>query len=388
MRRVLIVTWLTIGLTAFGSPSVRAEMQDFQRIKAKKLEAQARVFYGTGKFVEAANSFRAAFNANSDARYIFNVGKCYERLNDPLEAANYYRRYLELVPNAKDRKSIEETIRKLQYQSKSDWARLTILTQPVGANVYLDDRGKGVIGITPFTRSLPPGRYKVLIDRKGHDSASLTLTLAKQQSRRLSVVLKPHLGYLRVSTDRRKVRMILDGIELASVPKSALRLKTGVHYLLVEKKNHRPVFRRVKIEREKTEQMKIKLDRLPIRIKHSTYWPWAWASTSIGVAALVTGMTFSLLAKGDQDRANSFDKTGSNASRDKLDSIRSSARKKALVGNILLGVGGAAVITGAVLFVLDWRDMKQREEKLFSETIRIQPLLARDGAGILWSMSY
>lgn len=72
------------------------------------------------------------------------------------------------------------------------WASLQIVSDPVGARVYIDDEWRGV---TPMpVEKIRPGKVKVELSRDGYKKSGELLNLAEKEDRRYSVKLQPNNG--------------------------------------------------------------------------------------------------------------------------------------------------------------------------------------------------
>lgn len=380
-----------LGLFATAQP-LRAQSKDVQKVKALAHEQQAKRLYSEGRFAEAAAAFREAYSASADPRYVFNMGKCFERSQNFLEAARHYGRYLRLVPTAKDAKTIRNLMQQLLLRAQPEWARLRVNSVPEGARVYLNDRKQGVQGVTPMRRSLPPGSYTVILERRGYHPTTRTVSLAPRQRSRLNFALKPLTGFLQLRVATAGVKLIIDGVDIGQLSKdeskNRLKLHTGPHFVFLKRKHYASLFRRIVIETGKTTSLSVALTQLPVKIAHTTLWTWGWVTTGVGIAALGAGLTMALLAKGDQERVNSYDRTGEKASLDQVQALRRSAQRKGLSANILFGVGGASLVAATVLFILDYQAMKRSRDRLFSDRFRLEPQFGPSRVGVRWSMSF
>ncbi len=64
--------------------------------------------YRDKEYADAAREFRIAFKLYpSSPRLAYNLARCLERSDQPAEAVEIYRRYLELAPKAEDRAQVE-----------------------------------------------------------------------------------------------------------------------------------------------------------------------------------------------------------------------------------------------------------------------------------------
>jgi TolB-like protein/F0F1-type ATP synthase membrane subunit c/vacuolar-type H+-ATPase subunit K len=105
----------------------------------------------------------------------------------------------------------------------------------------------------------------------------------------------------------------------------------------------------------------------------------AWATFSAGVAALGAGVAFGVISKNANQAALDAEyQKEAWLSHDK-------AQKNALVANILYGVGGAAVLTSAVMFYLEHRK-EVREHR--NEDLNIDLQVAQGGGGLTVSGSF
>jgi F0F1-type ATP synthase membrane subunit c/vacuolar-type H+-ATPase subunit K len=100
----------------------------------------------------------------------------------------------------------------------------------------------------------------------------------------------------------------------------------------------------------------------------------AWATFGAGVAALGSGVAFGVISKKSNDAAHEavYQKEAL-VNHDK-------AKKNALVANILYGVGGAAVLTSALMFYLEHR--KEVSEKRREHDLSIDLQVAEGGGGL------
>jgi tetratricopeptide (TPR) repeat protein len=102
MRSALII--LLLAASAAGGDDARAHFQ-----RGQALFADARYREALGEF-EAANQAAPVEVAD----LYFNIGQCHRNLGQPREAVTAFERYLELRPDAGDRKSLRALIARLR----------------------------------------------------------------------------------------------------------------------------------------------------------------------------------------------------------------------------------------------------------------------------------
>ena len=107
---------------------------------------------------------------------------------------------------------------------------------------------------------------------------------------------------------------------------------------------------------------------------------WGWITLGSGAGVLLTGLTLSLLANEDHEAFQS--------SRDLDDkkSLRDRGQKKALAGDVLMGVGAAAVVAGTVLVALFWDE--DPASGSVSTSFRFEPTVIPGGAALMIGGSY
>lgn len=88
--------------------------------------------YELGEFVRAAEAYKAAHRIRRDPALLYNIAQAYRLGNDLEKAVFFYRSYLRAVPNAANRKEIEERIKALEAQSQIQKA---VAAQPPNAVV-------------------------------------------------------------------------------------------------------------------------------------------------------------------------------------------------------------------------------------------------------------
>lgn len=89
---------LAIAAVLAWSPPVAADApRDPQRATA--LFGEAEVHYQGGDFLTAAAKYKAAYDADPDPAYLFNVAQAYRFGNDCVQALDYYKKFLAIIPD-------------------------------------------------------------------------------------------------------------------------------------------------------------------------------------------------------------------------------------------------------------------------------------------------
>ena len=95
-------------------------------------------------------------------------------------------------------------------------AKLAVQTQPAGANVMI---GKNFAGQTPLTLTLTANKTHLLqISKAGYEKTKRSVKLLSEDSKTLSVVLKPKKGVVNFKVRPPDAELIVDGRSLGRVP--------------------------------------------------------------------------------------------------------------------------------------------------------------------------
>jgi len=163
MRRSALVL---AGLLAVSIPAVSGAQPNVRR--AEQLAGEALQLYRQADYDHAIEKFQQSYELVPDPNNLFNIGKCYERMNKFEEAIRNYRRYIVEAENAADRQEVEQRIANLERRP----ARVTISSNPPGATVYVDDTSAAPAGRTPLTVELPAGPHILTLRLQGYEQTA------------------------------------------------------------------------------------------------------------------------------------------------------------------------------------------------------------------------
>ena len=334
MRRVL---GLLLGLTGVGvglgsAPApVLAAPADGGEADAAELGALGKAAYTKKLYDDAVAAFEAAYQADPDPKYLFNLARCHEKRGDLARAARYFERYIAAAPKAVDRRKVKALAKMLRVKLKKAFTRVKVRSEPDGAFVRVDlERGEAVEGAAPWTEWLPFGTHRLTVSRDGHEPVWRPLTVKPGDPIEVLVELKP---------------------ESAPEPKP-----------------------KPEPEPEASAQPEPAQAAPAEPPAASAGWlPW----TTVGVGALLLGggvLAGVLSRQAEEERddllADAIDLTSRVTYPDYAE-LDDDARTRALTANVLLGVGTAAVIAGTILVLTSG-----------GEEVAVVPLASPDGPGV------
>jgi TolB-like protein len=117
-------------------------------------------------------------------------------------------------------------------------ASLSVTSEPSGATVKLNGRP---LGKTPFSGSIEPGNYEVVIELEGFDSVSTKLSASLDTPRTLEATLRPNAGTLALSINPAKAVVRVNGrVVNPSERTSGLKLAPGTYTVEVSAEGFEP----------------------------------------------------------------------------------------------------------------------------------------------------
>jgi len=267
-----------------------------QRAEAKARYEAGVAAYTAGHYKDAVDLFLAADRLAPSAPLSFNIARAYEKLGDDSGSLRFYRDYLRRAPNAENANDVGALVKRFEERLKAKGVQqMTVLSTPTGATVALDG---SPVGVTPATLDVPPGQHHVALMLRGYSDTERDIDVPADHA--LDVVLE-----LAPAPDQ--AAPVAAAPAAATAPAPSAPPKDESHGLGV----------------------------------------WPYVTLGAGAAALAGALTFELLRHGSENAAkDAKTQVDYKDHYDTMVSQRTTAR-------VLVGVGGALVITGGVLLAID-----------------------------------
>jgi tetratricopeptide (TPR) repeat protein len=100
-----------LGLLLAGAPrTAQAQMTQAQKDEVKLHYQRATRAYDLQKYQEAIDEYQKAYEISGDPPMLYNIAQAYRLADQPAEAVRYYRRFLQRMPNARNREDVERKI--------------------------------------------------------------------------------------------------------------------------------------------------------------------------------------------------------------------------------------------------------------------------------------
>jgi tetratricopeptide (TPR) repeat protein len=184
IARTAFALWLVAPVAHAGpADPLAAEPPDDARLVYERA-AQA---YGEHRYADAIVLFKKADRLRPKPEFDFNIGLAYEDMGDPARALSSYRSYIRRAPKAPDRVDVDARIERLEkVLNDQGLQQVTVLSEPLGARLVIDD---AAVGVTPWTGELAPGFHRFSLELSGYKLEERTFDLPPLRSIDVPVTL-------------------------------------------------------------------------------------------------------------------------------------------------------------------------------------------------------
>jgi hypothetical protein len=334
--------------------------------EAKKRFAEGNDKYSRGDYEGASESFKAAIAADPKLPGPYrNLGLCYRALNRCADALPMYERYLELKPESR----FTERVRREMDLCR---AKLGQITSPpaggqrsgggggasnnphpveaqsilhVAANLIGGEatdeatvKVDGLVrGATPLTIPVTPGKHKINLTRAGFESAATTIDVAPG--------------------DRKDVELTMNKIEMAPLP---------------------PVANPAHDAAGAAAAAEAEAQRGP----RPSYKKYGWILIGVAAAAAAVGAGFGIAESALHRDAVAA--PPAETMRSDVDNKHDRGDSYAAITYTGLGVGGAALMAAAIVFIIDPSKGENHERQKYL----VMPSVGRQGGGLLATVRF
>jgi tetratricopeptide (TPR) repeat protein len=301
LRSLVTISIAAVVLASLGLAPAYAEDAALKRAQASFDQAQ--VLYLQGKFDEAAEGFKQAYEARPFPTFLFNIAVAFQTKgkngNDVAayeKAIEYYRRYLTEDPQAPDKAKVEKRIKTIEDEvarlkavpATPDQATppppppapvaaelgevqvrglIVIESSPQGANIYVDGKEKGIFGQTPWSGSLS-GEHHFLVEKRGYKVAEKRLAPDPSKLVVLEFVMaeEDYLGWLEIKSNVPGAEIYLDDKSVGAIGKTPFsgNFKPGKHKVWIRAEGYDEVEQDIEIIAGETHEINAALKGAPV----------------------------------------------------------------------------------------------------------------------------
>ena len=154
--------------------------------RAKSLYNAGSGHYSAGRYVEAIDAFKQAYQIKPVPVLLRTLAKVYEKLDDLPMAIDYYQRYLGTQP--KDAAKIRPKVARLSA-TMATWPSLNLKSTPPGATIRVGSARGRVYGRTPTTLRLAPKRQIIVLEKPGYKMINRPILFEAGTHRSMTITL-------------------------------------------------------------------------------------------------------------------------------------------------------------------------------------------------------
>lgn len=243
--------------------------------------------YDSEEYEESRRQFRSAWEILRHPDFAYRLALSHEKLGNPEEAIEFYEKFLDLDPDAKERKEVEDRVANLRKQLRGT---LVVETEPAGASVRLADRDEP-LGTTRLETELQVGEHQVIITKEGYREASEVVEIEGDDRVQIEFEMTP----VQTAAEEEEsggpgagpyLTMALGGIGAIGSMTAYIRFRSL--RADIEEAHRTP-------EGERPE----KPPEYDENVSDAIFWERsAWIAGGVGAAALVSGVSWWLLSRG------------------------------------------------------------------------------------------
>lgn len=248
---------------------------------------------------------------------------------------------------------------------------IEVVSNVVGADLYIDRKDIGAIGRTPFTGQLKPGKHTIFLEKFGYQPLQQEIDVPAGTAVQHTLTMQPaEAGWVTI-TGKSTVggRLIVDDKFGCATPCRA-EVAPGKHKLRVEKKGFEDYENDLEVGRGVETSIEVQMSARPAR-------GHAVTTAVVALVFLGGGAYVGSLAQNAKDSINNDVHRGVLV--DNTDARFSRGKYEAIAADVLLGLGALVAATAVYGFFEHGPDSTGVAEH---HTISLAPALAPDGTGV------
>jgi hypothetical protein len=242
---------------------------ELQAAKAQFEEAQ--ILYLREQWDDAAAKFLSAYERKPFSSFLFNAAIAFEKAKKLDRAVDFFQRYLDKDPQARDAAEVKTRIESLKGMlvppspaAEKAPAPVAVLptigtkglvimeSKPTGASIYLGDKSKGRFATTPWQGSLEPKPVKLLFEAQGFKPEEREITPRTDKVVELYIALSEQhfLGWIEVIANAPGADVFIDRQDIGAIGKTPYtgHLKPGKHTLWVARPGYQTSQKEITVE--------------------------------------------------------------------------------------------------------------------------------------------
>lgn len=368
MKHLLALLAFTLLAVAAAAAPVRA---DDRKAEAQEHNARGVQLLEAGKLQQALEAFEKAFELDPSEDYILNIAIVYANMESFQKAVDYCDRFLahRVAPEVRER----VLAFKAELEGKLRFARgrIDVVTEPAGVFVSIDRKESEELFSAPFQRWLSPGAHRLYFELEGYEptARNVDVTLGATTTVTVKMSPLPTHALLTVDASTPKARVFAGERFLGLTPLKDFRIDPGTVALRVEATDRVPHRETLTLAIGQEVSVFATLAPVPRAVEPPVAEPspppaedegsgameiGGWVSLGVGFACLAGAGGLHGVAAQRAEDVHAIDRNQTQAAiRSEYNTISGDVDAKMAGSYALYAVGGAAVVTGAVLLILD-----------------------------------
>lgn len=273
----LIVLSLLFAIVSSTHAYAQSAPTEEQKQTARKHMQAGQAAFEVENFTKAANEFSKAYNIIKHPAFVYNAALAWERASKRENAAATYETYLRIVgADADDADEVRGKIVRLRNlsvtapETKTSVSRsvLTIISDPPKAKVTIKRKQKVIVtGNTPFSPTLKPGKYSVLLEHDDYLPKSYQVEVKPGVVKEFVFGLAQNelLTRLQVVSNPPGAEVFVDNLKtglLENKTPLTITLTPGKHIVWIKKVGYQPSKHEVDLTSEDLNKVQAELERV------------------------------------------------------------------------------------------------------------------------------
>ena len=244
------------------APAARG--QETPEEKAKEHNKLGISYIDAGRFSEAVDEFKRAYEIAPAPKYLFNIGRTYQVMGKLRLCMEYFQRFADETKSDKKRAKALALIEEVKKQL----AVLSLEIVPAQARVEVDGDDKLCRGNEECR--LEAGEHNLRVSLPGYEPVSRTVRLEAGERRTEKIELVSNLTSISVDCTVAEAEVLLNGVVLGTCPVTKDGLRPGPYLVRVTHDEYKPQENSVTLKKGETVALSFTLekkgqDNLPTR---------------------------------------------------------------------------------------------------------------------------
>lgn len=366
-------TLWAVGLGAHPpDPQGRHEPRHESHVEdARRTFEQAEAEFQAGRFEQAARLFRRAFETYPRTALLYNEAFAWEKAGRPARAAEALTAYLD-QGGGESTAEVRRWREKLERRLRRTHGRVEVVVTPAARMRLVAEAGDHGVDWrqTPWKGWVPPGAYRLEVEAAGHVPTSRPVAVLRRRRYEHTLTLQRAVGRLSVDANVPGAVVRLDGRTVGATPVVGAEVPSGQRAVWVSGAGFLPWAALIEVPLQG--EVEVEAALVPLVPMEGATWPrraphvflasepaprtlrlWGWTTFGLGVATAAAGAVFNVgVGLPRAESAGELDSRSPTYDAD-FDAIIGEAQALNVAGYAMYGIGGALVVTGVVLLIVD-----------------------------------